>query len=277
MTLSVILTTYNSPAWLEKVLWGYHCQSLKDFEVIVADDGSTEDTATLLATMQRHLSFPVRHVWHKDRGFRKCEILNKAIGASDTGYLVFSDGDCIPRADFLEVHARKRKKGAFLSGGYFKLPMNLSRAITRENILSQDCFDIGWLKKKGLPGSFKNSKLTAGNMACVLNRLTPTNASWNGHNSSGWKTDLLSVNGFDERMRYGALDRELGERLVNSGIRGMQIRYSAICLHLDHTRGYVNTKDLEANAAIRKNTRQTKSQWTPFGIAKEKAAAGQDA
>src|SRR5690625_3672381 len=101
MELSVIFSTYNSPEWLEKVLWGYQCQSFQDFEVLVADDGSTSETADLIHRLQQHVSFPLHHIWHEDRGFRKCDILNKAVAAAHTDYLVFSDGDCIPRADFL--------------------------------------------------------------------------------------------------------------------------------------------------------------------------------
>jgi glycosyltransferase involved in cell wall biosynthesis len=270
MTLSAIFTTYNSPEWLEKVLWGYHCQTFKNFELLIADDGSTSETAELIGRMQKKVHFPIRHIWQADEGFRKCEILNKAIITSATDYLVFSDGDCIPRADFLATHFQKREKGFFLSGGYFKLPMSISEAITQEDIISQNCFDLNWLRHKGLKQSFKNNKLTAaGFKAEMLNRITPTKASWNGHNASGWKEDILNVNGYDERMRYGALDRELGERLENNGIHGIQIRYSAICLHLDHKRGYVNEEDLQRNAAIRKNTKQNRSTWTPYGIIKE--------
>ena len=87
-------------------------------------------------------------------------------------------------------------------------------------ILTGKCFDIDWLEKNGLKSSFKNNKLTAkGLKSSFLNFITPTNASWNGHNSSGWKEDILSVNGFDERMQYGGQDRELGERLFNYGIK----------------------------------------------------------
>jgi len=71
-----------------------------------------------------------------------------------------------------------------------------------------------------------------------LNTLTTTNPTWNGHNVSGWKDDVIAVNGYNEDMQYGGLDRELGERLINYGIKGKQIRYSAICVHLDHPRPY---------------------------------------
>ncbi|MBP5277885.1 MAG: glycosyl transferase family 2, partial [Prevotella sp.] len=91
-------------------------------------------------------------------------------------------------------------------------------------------------------------------------------ASWNGMNSSGWRTDLLAVNGFDERMQYGGEDRELGERLMNMGIRARQIRYSAIVLHLDHNRPYVNEAAWQLNNQIRKETKQQHRVRTPFGI-----------
>ena len=270
MQLSIIITTYNSPEWLQKVIWGYKVQTFRDFEMVIADDGSKDDTKQLIERMRAKLSFPVQHVWQEDLGFRKCTILNKAIVASRTDYLVISDGDCIPRNDFLQVHINKRKQGCFLSGGYNKLPMQLSQAITKEDIEGQRCFDTSWLKEHGLKKSFTNSKLqVAGWKASLLNTLTPTNASWNGHNSSAWKQDILAVNGFDERMRYGALDREMGERLMNNHIKGLQIRYSAVCLHLDHSRGYKNEADLAANAAIRERTKKEKLTWTDYGIVKQ--------
>ena len=95
-----------------------------------------------------------------------------------------SDGDCIPRKDFVEQHVKYREEGYFLSGGYFMLPMNISEKITKEDIYEERCFDLHWLKENGLSTSFKNQKLTAGGVtASILNLITPTNASWNGHNT----------------------------------------------------------------------------------------------
>lgn len=267
MQLSVIITTYNSPDWLEKVLWGLQAQLYRDFEVVIADDGSTEQTRLLIDALRPQLHFPIQHIWHEDLGFRKCTILNKAIEASKTDYLVFTDGDCILRNDFLQVHATERQKQHFLSGGYHKLPMEVSSKITKDDILAQRCFQLNWLKQQGLSVSYKNSKIIfRGGLAAFMNAITPTKATWNGHNASGWKSDIQAVNGYDERMRYGALDRELGERLMNNGIKGVQIRYSAICLHLDHARGYKNTRDIQFNKSIRQVTEREKRTWTDFGI-----------
>jgi len=267
---SIIISTYNAPAWLEKVLYGYNNQTYRMFEVIIADDGSTKETSEMLERLQKEVFYPIVHVWHEDNGFQKTKILNKAIEKCSASYILMSDGDCIPRKDFVEQHVKYRVEGSFLSGGYFKLPIAISESITRDDIYTERCFDISWLKKHGLKSSFKNSKLSVGPIrAWILNTLTPSNASWNGHNSSGWKSDILAVNGFDERMQYGGEDRELGERLNNTGIKGKQIRYSAIAVHLDHPRGYVTEEMISKNRAIRDETKASESVWTDFGIEKK--------
>ncbi|RAR69989.1 glycosyltransferase family 2 protein [Flavobacterium aciduliphilum] len=268
--ISVIISTYNSPEWLRKVLYGYNTQTYRNFEVIIADDGSDERTQKIIEEIQKEVFFPILHVWHEDNGFQKTIILNKALLASTTAYILMTDGDCIPREDFIEEHIKYREEGYFLSGGYYKLPMNISKSITKEDIFSGQCFDLSWLKKHGVHHSFKNSKLYNNSFkSWLLNYLTPTTPSWNGHNSSGWKSDFLAVNGFDERMQYGGEDREFGERLINLGIKAKQIRYSTVCIHLDHERGYVKPEMIQKNLMIRKETKQQKKTWTEFGIKKK--------
>ncbi|BDW93181.1 hypothetical protein MACH07_20130 [Flagellimonas marinaquae] len=267
--ISVIISTYNAEEWLKKVLWGFNCQIFKDFEVVIADDGSGPKTKELLDEMSENVFYNIIHVWQEDDGFQKSRILNKAVEACNAEYIIMTDGDCIPREDFVEVHYINKEPGYFISGGYYMLPMNISKLITLEDIEKQNCFNIHWLKEKGIPKTFKNNKLTAsGLVSKLLNTITPTNASWNGHNSSGWKKDILNVNGFDERMQYGGQDRELGERLFNFGIKSKQLRYSAVCVHLDHKRGYKTPESIAKNQAIRKETRSNKLVWTHYGITK---------
>jgi GT2 family glycosyltransferase len=264
----VIVSTYEAPAYLERVLIGLACQSAPGFEVVVADDGSGPDTRRLLERMRASFAGGLRHVWHEDRGFQKSEILNRAIGAAAHPYLVFTDGDCVPRADFVAVHAARARPASFLSGGYVKLPARLSADVDAEAVRSARCFDPAWLRARGLRDLHALAKLRAGRAARILEVLTPTRPSWNGHNASGWKADLVRVNGFDERMQYGGQDRELGERLVHAGIRPIQVRYSAITLHLDHARGYKTDASIERNRAIRAETRAKRATWTEFGIAR---------
>jgi glycosyltransferase involved in cell wall biosynthesis len=253
MKASIIMSTYNAEEWLEKVLWGFSVQTELDFEVIIADDGSLPKTKELVELLKTKINLPISHIWHQDNGFQKTQILNKAIVASRSDYLIFTDGDCIPRKDFVAKHIELRENGCFLSGGYFKLPMGISRAISKDDIIAQRCFDLDWLKGNGLKNSFKNSKfVVSGFWADFLNFITTTKPSWNGHNSSGWKKDIIAVNGFNQDMQYGGEDREFGERLNNFGIRSKQIRYSAICIHLDHQRSYANDASKLKNLEIRK-------------------------
>ena len=267
--ISIIVSTYNAEEWLKKVLWGFEQQIFKNFEVVIADDGSKDPTKELSAEMSKKVHYPIVHVWQEDDGFQKSRILNKAVTACSADYIIMTDGDCIPREDFVQVHYINKEVGYFISGGYYMLPMNISKLITLEDIEKQRCFNIQWLKEKGIPQTFKNNKLTAqGFISKILNWITPTNASWNGHNSSGWKKDIENVNGFDERMQYGGQDRELGERLFNFGLKSKQLRYSAVCVHLDHKRGYKTPESIAKNVGIRNTTKKEKRVWTFYGITK---------
>lgn len=267
-TVGVVISTYNNPAWLEKTLIGYLCQSRPADEIIIADDGSGPETRELIERYSSML--PIRHVWHPDRGFRKTEILNKAIAESRADYLIFTDQDCVPRADFVAVHASAARPGQFISGGYFKLSMPVSRAITEADIRAGRPFSRRWLRMQGMKLGFKSTKLLRSRLyAAVLNAVTPAAASWNGCNSSAWRTDIIDTNGFNEDMQYGGEDREFGERLVNKGIRPLQMRYSAIVVHLDHGRPYKNAEVIERNNAIRTVTRSERLTRTPRGIVNE--------
>lgn len=168
--------------------------------MVIADDGSDENTRSLIERINSQVDYSIQHVWQEDRGFQKSQILNKAVVECKAPYIIMSDGDCIPRADFVEQHIKYKQEGYFLSGGYFMLPMSISELISKEDIYNRNCFDINWLRKRGLKRTFKNNKLTSkGIKSAILNNITPTNASWNGHNASGWKKILLllmvSMNG----------------------------------------------------------------------------------
>jgi len=269
MKVSVIIATYNEPKWLEKVLIGYEVQKYSDFEIVIADDGSGPETKAVIGRFESNSSLNIHHVWHPDTGYQKCVILNKAVLATRGKYLIFTDGDCIPRNDFVQTHVHGAEKGRFISGGALRLPMGLSQKINRDDICSQRAFDKKWLLNNGLSNSFKNTKLikTPG-FSAIMNRITPAKATWNGGNASCFKEYVLAVNGFNESMQYGGQDREFGERLVNIGLRGKQVRYSAICLHLDHKRGYKTAESVKKNLAIRANTRKHKITWTEYGIEK---------
>ena len=266
--VSVIFSTYRQPEWLRKVLCGFATQTHKDFEILVADDGSGEETAEVIRSARRSAGLEIDHVHQRDAGFRKCRILNKAIVRARGAYLIFTDGDCIPHPEFVARHLQLAEPGRFLSGGLLRLPLGLSHRIATDDISSGRTFSARWLRAHGMPLTYKLLKVGAGlRFGAALDRLSPAAAGWNGHNASGWRAHILDANGFDERMGYGGEDRELGERLANAGIRGKRIRHRIPCLHLDHRRGYVDPDVRAANLAIRGETRRAKRTRTGHGIA----------
>ncbi len=267
-TASVIVSTYNQPGLLQRCLAGFAHQDRADFELIVVDDGSGDETRALIEMNRAKLPFTLSHAWQEDQGFRKCRALNLGILAARSDYLVFTDGDCVPRHDFVSAHLRLREPGRFLGGGYCKLPQDVSTRIDDDAIAQRRHCDLDWLIAQGLPRRQRSLKLwsRAGWRETLLNATTPTRPRWSGNNASGWRVDLMHANGFDERMTYGGEDLELGERLENAGVRGKQVRFAAICVHLDHPRGYVEPGMRAANERIRATTRATRATRTAFGL-----------
>ena len=266
-SISVIISTYNKPHFLEKVLTGYCFQTFNDFEIIIADDGSSKETEKMIAKFEKLIPKKIYHVWQEDIGFRKCKILNAAIMKASNDYLVFSDGDCIPDSRFLETHSRLAQKGYFLSGGHFPISEKVSNLLAIEDIKSQICFTKMYLLKQGQPFGKNYFKLVKNQiLAQFLDLFTPTKATFNGNNSSAWRSDIIKANGFDERMEYGGLDCELGYRLNNNGIKSLQVRNRTTVLHLYHTRPYKNKDAVSKNRFIRKSTLENKITKTDFGI-----------
>lgn len=265
---TVMFATYNEPQWLEWVLWGYSTQTTKDFEVLVVDDGSRQDTRAVIDRLRPQLNYRLRHFWQPDEGYQKCKGMNRGILLADSDYLIFTDGDCVPHPEFVARHLALRARGRYLTGGYCKLPLGLSHQITREDILAGRATDYAWLAASGLERHTLKLRLKNEALRSLFNAITPVKSRLHGHNASAWKDDVVRVNGWDERMQYGGQDLELGERLVNAGVRGKTIRYSAICVHLEHKRGYMKPEMKQNNDVIRAQTRSQRLAYTPFGIDK---------
>jgi glycosyltransferase involved in cell wall biosynthesis len=266
--LSVIVSTYNKPRDLERVLHGYAAQTDRGFELLVADDGSGPETAAVIDRVRREAGLPAVHVWHEDRGFRKSEIMNRVIAASTGDYLLFTDGDSIPRADLVAVHRALARPGAYLGGGYLKLSPEASEAITVEDVRAGRFVELAWLRANGWrPGRRALRLVRSPVLAAALDRLTPTAPLFAGNNASVWREAMLAVNGFDMEMGYGGLDRAVGYRLVNLGVRGIQVRHRAVCMHLHHQRPYKDAEVMRRNREILDSIRRTGQTRARRGIA----------
>jgi glycosyltransferase involved in cell wall biosynthesis len=236
MNIAVILTTYNRPDALLAVLDGYLAQRDRDFEIVVADDGSGPETAAAVAACRKRADLVIGHVWQEDRGFRAGAIRNRALALTKADYLIFSDGDCLPLPGFVAGHRRLAERGWFIAGNRILLGEKPSRRVLDGRLRVHPWSTGRWLRAflKGeinrflpvlhlpVPGWLR--KLPAwrwqGVMTCNL---------------SAWREDLLALNGFDEEYEgWGLEDSDLTIRLLHSGVRRKSARFATPVVHLWH-------------------------------------------
>tara|TARA_B100000315_G_scaffold8981_1_gene8834 strand:- start:8685 stop:9488 length:804 start_codon:yes stop_codon:yes gene_type:complete len=230
--ISVIIGTYNHLSYLQLCLLSLERQTFRDFEVIVADDGSGREIKEWLKSY--NTSFPVTHLWQEDKGFRKCKILNKAVKQSNSNYIVFIDADCILSKDFLFEHWHCHEKGSFLGGRRVLIAKKFAKRITAEMLRKGNFDGINlWGINCVLSGCFKYYEEALRPLYYIRK-----NNFFNlmGCNFSIHKSDLLLVGGFDEEYesRGGGEDTDVSLRLKVAGCRMKSVRYRAIQFHLGH-------------------------------------------
>jgi glycosyltransferase involved in cell wall biosynthesis len=234
--ISILLATYNWPQALKLCLESLATQTDKNFEIIIADDGSTENTKLLIEAIKASHPISINHLWQDDQGFRKTKILNQAIAAAHGDYLVFLDGDCIVQPDFVAQHRKLAQKGCLVTG---------SRILLNETFTQELLAWPHW--------SFQqfNSSLLSTRLNGGINKYWPLkiklgNGSWRdykqfvwrrikGCNMACWKVDAEAINGFDETMTgWGHEDADFVFRLQRHGIGRKSGSWSTEVLHLFH-------------------------------------------
>ena len=232
---SVIVTTYNREDALEAVLRSLACQTEPDFEVVVADDGSTAATAKTIDAWKGKIGRRLDHVWHEDRGFRAAEIRNRAILASHGAYCIFLDGDCIVRPDFVATHRRLAEPGCFVTGNRILLSRELTANVLRGNLTPEAWTFADWLAERRRGGVNRLSALLRLPLG-PLRRLRQR--KWRGARSCNlaiWRADLDRVDGFDaDYSGWGKEDSDIIVRLLHAGVRRKDGVFATGVLHLWH-------------------------------------------
>jgi glycosyltransferase involved in cell wall biosynthesis len=233
--ISVIVTTYNREDALEAVLRSLACQTDQNFEVIVADDGSRAPTAALVEAWKPRIGHRLDHVWHEDRGFRAAEIRNRAILASRGGYVVFLDGDCIARPDFVATHRRLAERGWFVTGNRILLSRDLTAKVLCEGLTPETWGVTTWLAQR-LRGDVNRLAALLRLPLGPLRRLRQ--GAWRGARSCNlavWRSDLTRVDGFDAAYRgWGKEDSDIIVRLLHAGAKRKDGIFATGVLHLWH-------------------------------------------
>jgi len=232
---SVIVTTYNREDALDAVLRSLAHQSEQDFEVVVADDGSTAATATVIDAWKGQIGRRLDRVWHEDRGFRAAEIRNRAILAARGSYCIFLDGDCIVRPDFVATHRRLAEPGCFVTGNRILLSRELTAKVLREKLAAETWTFARWLAERRRGGVNRLSallRLPLGPLRQLRQR------EWRGARSCNlaiWRADLDRVDGFDaDYSGWGKEDSDIIVRLLHAGIRRKDGVFATGVLHLWH-------------------------------------------
>jgi len=257
-SIAVIVSTFNAPEYLRRVLEGYRAQSRYPDELIVADDGSTDETARVVAVFAKDAPFTVRHVWHEDLGFRLAEIRNRAVTAATADYLIFSDGDCIPHPQFVEDHGRMMHKGTFVTGKRILVGQGLSEYFSWQGGTTallcclrgemSGCHHL--IRLPWLVFSRQGSK------------------GLRGCNMAVFHSDLLAVNGFNERITgWGREDSELVARLFAYGLTRREAPFAAVVLHLWHPEN--NRSSVAENDRLLEESLASGNYRCPYGIVKD--------
>jgi glycosyltransferase involved in cell wall biosynthesis len=257
MKSTLIISTYNWPQALELVLLSVLNQTQMPDEIIVADDGSTQDTKTLIESLKSKFSSPVKHVWHEDDGFRKSVILNKAIAQAKGEYIIQADGDCILHPNYVEDHLHFAQNDTYLFGSRVNIQENYLDTLFKSKQIRFHAWSKGIKKRtRALHIPFLSEFYKASDQF---------SKKYRGCNTSYYKSDFIAVNGYNEDFKgWGREDSELALRFHNFGLRGRRIRYRGIVFHIYHNEK--SKSRLEINNDIELNTIKNKVVWCKNGV-----------
>jgi len=242
MNISVIVPTYNRPKALKLCLLSLAQQSLLPGEVMIADDGSTVETKHAVQDMQSMLknSFPIRHIWQEDIGFRKPKILNETVRQTIGQYLIFIDGDCMAHRHFVRAHRDKSAPKTILSGKRVEIGKRLTEKLLEEGVVLNSMTPRLLADLRG-ERSYRSRKLEEG--LFIKNSLIRKLAHLDhladdavtGCNFSLSKDLFIAINGCDEDFLDGSVeDNDLGIRVLNQGGQVGSVRKLANIYHLWH-------------------------------------------
>ena len=255
--LALVVNTFNQPDYLLRLLNALGRQTLLPQEVVLADDGSEDQTRAVFEDWASRQSFPCSRVWQEHAGFRRARILNLAIARAAGTYLVFLDGDTVPHPAFVADHLQLAQPGRFVQG---------HRALIEQ--AGASFFGLGEFstdrRRALLRGQLRGLK-HAYRWPWPVRRYRSDLRGIRGCNLAIWRDDLIKVNGYNEAFTgWGREDSELAVRLMNAGARRLDVRGWAICYHLWHPP--VSRANLPANDEILQSALAQRAVWCETGL-----------
>jgi glycosyltransferase involved in cell wall biosynthesis len=233
--ISLIVSTYNRADALGAGLRSLGRQTDRNFEIVVADDGSGPETRELVKSWTVKSGVPIRHVWQEDRGFRLAEIRNRAIAASSGDYLIFLDGDCIAPPNFIAAHRRLGEPGYFVGGNRALLSQALTEDILTRN-LEPEGWGLGtWTVRRANGDINRVLPLLSLPLGPMRKRLSGEWQGVRGGNFAFFRADLDRVDGFETSfVGWGLEDSDIVIRMIRGGVKRKDGRFATGVLHLWH-------------------------------------------
>ncbi len=250
---SLIISVYDKSAELELIFHALSIQTFKDFEVIVAEDGINESISAVVNKWNENNIFRITHLTQPDKGFRKNKILNEAIRKSNTDYLIFIDGDCIPHSSFIKTHFENKAENTVLCGRRVNLTNKLSSGMNADKILNKEYEKIkltdiifSSLNRGDNDSNFNIEEAFIYRNESLRKILTNKDEHILGCNFSIHKTLLQGINGFDENYIGPGLgeDSDIEFRLRLTGTKFKSVRNLAVVYHLYHGKTIESTSNM---------------------------------
>jgi glycosyltransferase involved in cell wall biosynthesis len=256
---SLNISTYNWPEALYLCMLSVKALKVLPDEVVIADDGSTDETRQLVEKFQKDFPVPVKHIWQPDEGFQLAKIRNMAIAASAYEYIIQVDGDLVLHPMFVADHLSFSKHDSFVGGSRVLLNKQSS-----EKLLQTEKIDISILNK-GI-GNRLNGLHFRPLTNYLSNRYKVNDIYYlRGCNMAFWRDDLLKVNGYNEKLTgWGREDNEIAIRLVNNGIKKRTLKFGGIAYHIYHPEN--KKAKLNKNDELLKATIESKKVYCEKGV-----------
>lgn len=270
--ISVIVATYNRPDALDAVLRSLAAQTDRNFEIIVADDGSQAETGRIVAAWAKRARVPVKHAWHEDNGFRLAEIRNRAIRVSSGRYCIFLDGDCLVRPGFVASHRELARPGWFVTGSRLLLSRELTRRVLEDGLTPERWGLAKWMAQRLRGRVNRLGPLLLPRSSFSGRRRARRWRGARGSNMAFWRRDLDAVDGFDAAfIGWGREDSDIFVRMIRNGIRRRDGRLGATVLHLwhpeaDRSQLKANQRQLEQSLAEKRVRAQQGLSWLAQSI-----------
>lgn len=260
LPVSLAITTFNRPDALHLVLKSVMTQTVLPKEIIIADDGSGDETKKMIEEWKSQSNLTIKHVWHVDEGFRAAKIRNEAIKVAESPYLIFIDGDIVLHKNFIEDHIKFAKRGVWVQGS--RVLVSKSRT---EQLISDGKTQLKWFQK-GVKNKLNAMRMPFFSKLYFLKSRRDLEST-KTCNLAFWKDDAYLVNGFDEDfVGWGREDSEFVARLMHSGIKRKDLKFSAIAYHLEHP--YNSRAALPENDERLKQTVELKKMICANGLVK---------